>query len=161
MQFESRFETVTAASVVLDGVNLTVVSAGGRAHCVPADFFALFFQPSGVEVAKLEAVRVVKQVVKQLSPGLPKVEPALKKAAKPEAMGPSEALFSAIKESAMTTTDLTDRALLMSDRDPKNQEERRKMSASITYLKTTGRIEKRECPQTHLDKWFLVPKSKA
>lgn len=58
----------------------------------------------------------------------------------------------------MTTTELTDRALTMMDRNPKDQAERGKLSASINYLKGQGRIEKRECPQTRLDQWHLVSK---
>jgi hypothetical protein len=154
MQFEARFGTVSAANVTLDGVELTVVSAGGRAHCVPADFFALFFQPSSVEPAKVEVARAAKSIL----PSPRKPEPPLNKPPVKAALGPTEAIFAAIKESAMTTTELTDRALTMMDKNPKDAGDRSRLSASITYLKTNGRIEKRECPVTRLDKWYLASK---
>ena len=44
MRFESRFNEVEAVPVELSGEALMAVNAGGRAHCIPAEWFTLLFQ---------------------------------------------------------------------------------------------------------------------
>lgn len=165
MKFQPRFESVSAAPVTLEGIEFMAVSAEGRAHCVPADVFALFFsQVETVAPAPAAHVKPFSAHPTQSSPAKkaasankPKPVPAISRqvAAVTGKPGPTEAILSVVKDMALTTTELTDHAIVAMGNDPKDADARRKMSASITYLKAEGRIVKRECPQTRLDKFFL------
>lgn len=197
MKYAPRYDALSAVDVELDGAAITVVSAGGKAHCVPTEIFALFFRavedgivitgaflnspgnagitvtPSAVPDGPSPAMQLLyemrepatpapkpsangQRTVLPLTPGLPKIEPPLKTAVQPEKLDKTQAILRAIGEAPRTGVEVADRALILIGRDPKDMSERAKVQSLIHWLGKNNRIVRRECPETHIDKWYLV-----
>jgi DNA-binding transcriptional ArsR family regulator len=137
-----------AKPITLEGQRLMVFSALGHAHVVSLDVFELLFAEEQEQAAAPLKVRAVA-----------KKRPARRSASDPKTaestggVSTRDALIAEIRKGPITSG------------EAKDVLRRAGLSEASAYtalgkLKEEGVIEKRECPQTHLDKWYPSAKVK-
>lgn len=140
MKYIAAIEKIEdCSSASLGGVDLMLFSLNGRAHVVPADVFHLFFasEPTACDSPIIEAPRrtVRKAPRKQARSNASGITPA------------RQAILDALKEAPRTSGEVKD-VLKLAGFSPASAYD------LVGQMSKESLIEKRQCPQSRLDKWY-------